>query len=432
MTHTLNIGLAGLGTVGTGVFRLLQNNKDDISKRVGKAISVVSVSARDKTKDRGIDLNHTRWADNPLDMVDDPDVDLVVELIGGEDGLARELVEKALENSKPVVTANKALMAKHGYALAELSRKTDTPLYYEAAIAGGIPIVKSIREGLGGNRISSVAGILNGTCNYILTEMERTGAEFDVVLKDAQEKGYAEANPSFDIDGIDAAHKICLLTSIAFGTKPDFDALPIKGIRDICSEDIHNAATLGYKIKLLAVAHNTDDGIVQKVSPCLIPADHSLAKVDGVLNAVYVTGDFVHSHFSVGPGAGEEPTASAVASDILDYAVGNIRPVLGVPASDLKETTWVPLSDTQRSFYLRLPVLDKPGVLAEVAGILNSHDISIETLIQIGRDPDQPVTIIMTTHEANSGQVNKAIEEISKSDKSIAAPCVIPIEPLDE
>lgn len=431
MGKSLNVGIAGLGTVGTGVFRLLQKNSSRISGSTGHAINIVAVSARNKNKDRGIDLSGVDWVDDPVSLAGRDDIDVVVELIGGEEGLAREIVQNTLKAGKPIVTANKALLAKHGLELAELSEKYNAPLFYEAAIAGGIPIVKSLREGLAGNDVCSVAGILNGTCNYILTEMERSGADFEDVLKDAQDKGYAEADPGFDIDGVDAAHKISLLSSIAFGTKLDFDSLTIEGIRNITSEDIQNALTLGYRIKLLSIAEKTDKGVFQKVSPALVPVDHSLAGVSSVLNAVYVTGDFVHSFFAVGPGAGQEPTASAVVSDIIDCACHNIRPVFGLPFSHLKTAEKLSASDLVKRFYLRLPVLDKAGVLADISRILKEHNISIETLIQIGRDPDQPVAIVMTTHEANAGEIFNVAKQIGALATSISDPCIIPIEDLD-
>ena len=425
---TFNIGIAGLGTVGAGVVRLIEDNGDLLTARTGCHFKVAAVSARSKTKDRGINLDGVDWYDTPVDMLNDDSLDLVLELIGGEDGIAKEFIETALTKGVAVVTANKALLAKYGQFLAELSEKTDTPLYYEAAIAGGIPIVKSLREGLVSSRISTIAGILNGTCNFIMTEMEASGADFENVLEDAQKKGYAEADPTFDIDGIDAAHKLSLLAAIGFGMKPDFNSLKIEGIRNITSEDIQNAATLGYKIKLLAIAQKSDEGVLQQVGPALIANDHALANVSGVLNAVYVTGDYVDSHFSVGPGAGQGPTASAVMSDIVDFACGNVRPVFGLPARDLKNQEAVELSEKINRFYLRLPVLDQPGVLAAISTILKHYDISIETLIQIGRDPDQPVSIVITTHETKTGALENALKQIAELETTVDSPCVIPIQ----
>lgn len=426
----LKIGIAGLGTVGQGTVRLLSENASLIGQRAGRDVEIGAVCARDRNKERDIDISGFRWIDDPLEFANDPDIDVVVELIGGDSGVALELTEAALDSGKSVVSANKALLANRGYALACQSAKTGACLYYEAAIAGGIPIVKTLREGLAGNKITTIAGILNGTSNYILTRMEESGAEFDEILKEAQDKGYAEADPEFDIEGIDAAHKLALLVALAFGVKPDLKALPASGIKAISQEDIQNAATLGYKIKLLGIAQKTSAGISQKVGPALVPYDHPLSKVEGVLNAVYVTGDFVHSSFSVGPGAGKEPTASAVVADIIDIARDNKREILGVAPGDLAKPFWVSQDEIERRYYIRLPVLDKPGVLSDISGILKKYDISVETLIQIGRDPDQPVSIVMTSHEAKGGEITKACSDISTLEACLGHPCIIPIETI--
>ena len=430
MDNHFKIGLAGLGTVGCGVVKLLNDNHDLIQARTGISIQVKAISARDKNKDRGVDFGKMTWVDNPVDLASNDNLHAIIELMGGDGGVAKDLVEAALSSQKPVVTANKALMAKHGYNLAQLAEDNNTSIFYEAAIAGGIPIVKSLKEGLASNKVDSVAGILNGTCNYILTEMEETGADFNDVLSIAQDKGYAEADPSFDIDGVDAAHKISLLASLAYGTKPAFDQVDITGIRHITLEDVRNAQTLGYKIKLLAIAEMTDDGLLQRVEPCFVPLEHSLASVSGVLNAAYVTADYAHNYFAVGPGAGQEPTASAVVSDIIDCALGVNRPVFGLPANLLKEPIIKPTKAMKKRFYMRLPVLDKAGVLSDISTILKNFDVSIETLIQVGHDPDQPVTIMITTHETTADHIHQISQHIRDLPSSIAEPCIIPIEAI--
>ncbi|NQZ13267.1 MAG: homoserine dehydrogenase, partial [Alphaproteobacteria bacterium] len=364
MSEPFKIGLAGLGTVGVGVVKILQNHADVIEQRAGRKIEIVAVSARSAGKDRGVDLSAYKWVDNFVDMAANDDLDAVIEMIGGSEGDVRNLVESSIQNAKHVVTANKALLAHHGASLAASASKNNVSLGYEAAIAGGIPIVKAMREGLAGNDVEGVYGILNGTCNYILTEMRETGRDFDDVLKEAQEKGYAEADPTFDVDGIDAAHKLTLLTALGFGVKPDFDALPITGIRDISSDDIRFAGELGYKIKLLGITKKVGDKILQRIEPCLVSHDSALGNVEGVFNAVCVQGDFVNKIMLEGPGAGEGPTASAVVSDIVDIARGNRPPVFGVPTYQLKEATWADREDIESRFYLHLEVQDTSGVIA--------------------------------------------------------------------
>lgn len=410
---SLKIAIAGLGTVGAGVVKLLEENGEEITNRAGRQIEVVAISARNKHKDRGIDLSKITWHDNPLDLIG-TSADVIVELMGGEGGLAYELVTKSLEKEKPVVTANKALLAHHGTELARLSASKNAPLLFEAAIAGGIPIVKMLREGLAANRINKLYGILNGTCNYILTTMEATGRDFLDVLKEAQEKGYAEAEPSLDVDGWDAAHKLSLLTSLAFGVEPDLNALTVRGIRDITAQDIQTADELGYRIKLIGQAYHCDDGsIVQIVEPCLVNKTASLANVNGVLNAVYTDGNHAGPSFIEGRGAGAGPTASAVVADLIDLARGCTIPSFGVQASDLKPLMPRNPEEEKGEFYIRLVVLDQPGVIADVAAILRDYQISIESLIQRGRDPGQPVTVALTTHEVQRRFLNGAISMIS-------------------
>lgn len=430
MNNTLKIGIAGLGTVGVGVIKILTENKHLISTRAGRSIEVVAVSARDKNKDRGINLSGIEWVDNTADLSKLKNCDVVVELIGGSDGVAHDLVSSALKSKKHVVTANKALIATHGYDLAKIAEDANVALCYEAAVAGGIPIIKSIREGLCANNFTSVYGILNGTCNYILTQMRETGRDFEGVLKDAQDLGYAEADPSFDVGGVDAAHKLCILTALAFGVKPDFSALEIQGIDHLNSTDIQFAKDFGYRIKLLGVARVINEKVMQVVEPCLVPIHSALGGVEDVYNAVYTECDFVQKSLLTGRGAGEGPTASSVVADIIDIARGNILPTFGIPYHELKDAQWVDIGTTQNRYYLRLNVIDKPGVIADISAILRDHNISIEGMIQHGRDPGQPVPIVITTHDTAHKDMLSAVEKIENLQSSTEKPCLIAIEEL--
>ena len=425
MKPPLKIAIAGLGTVGGGVVKLLSDNKAEITARAERDIQIVAVSARDKNKDRGIDLSGVAWVNTPADLIA-TDCDAVIELVGGDADPAYSLVKKSLEAGKAVITANKALLAHHGVELATLAESKSAPLMFEAAIAGGIPIVKMLREGLAANRINKLFGILNGTCNYILTTMEASGRDFSDVLKEAQEKGYAEAEPSLDVDGWDTAHKLCLLASLAFGIKPDMDALSVHGIRQITAQDIQSADELGYRIKLLGQAEKQEDGrIVQLVEPCLVQKTASLANVHGVLNAVYTQGNHVGSSFIEGRGAGAGPTASAVVADIIDLARGNTVAAFGVKTTELKQLNAMKPEEKTGEYYLRLVVLDQPGVIADVAAILRDYQISIESLIQRGRDPGQPVTVVLTTHIAKRQDLNKAISIIAGLKSVSASPLIL-------
>lgn len=421
---SLKIAIAGLGTVGAGVVKLLQDNSSGIEARAGRRIEVVAVSARNKNKDRGIDVFSFAWHDDPKELISS-DADVILELMGGEGGPAEALVSEALKRGKAVVTANKALLAHHGSELAKLSFENKAPLLFEAAIAGGIPIVKMLREGLSANQIDKLYGILNGTCNYILTTMEATGRDFSDVLKEAQAKGYAEAEPSLDVDGWDAAHKLSLLTALAFGVEPDLNAMTVRGIREITAQDIQTADELGYRIKLIGQAYRCDDGsVVQVVEPCLVVKKASLANVHGVLNAVYTYGNHVGPTFIEGRGAGAGPTASAVVADLIDLARGNAIPAFGVATSDLKPLKPRDPQEESGEYYIRLVVLDQPGVIADVAAILRDYHISIESLIQRGRDPGQPVTVALTTHEVQRRFLNGAVSMIGGL-KSITEPPLI-------
>jgi homoserine dehydrogenase len=428
MPETFRIAIAGLGTVGASVVEILQTHKDIITARAGRKIEICGVSARDKKRDRGVDLSSYAWKDNALDLLDLEKLDAVIELIGGEDGLAKTLSETALSRSISLVTANKALLAHAGLDLARIAQDNDAHIMYEAAVAGGIPIIKSLREGFAANKIAAVYGILNGTCNYILSEMCETGCDFDDVLADAQEKGYAEADPAFDVDGIDAAHKLCLLSSLAFGVKPDFGALSVTGISAITAEDIAFADELGFKIKLLGVARNDNGALSQSVSPCLVPFKSTMGAVEGVFNAVFVEGDFVDNGLLVGRGAGGGPTASAVVADIIDLARGNTPPVFGIPVNDLATAQWRDPDEQTSRFYTRMDVMDRPGVLAEIAAVMRDHDISLEIVLQRSRNPNHPVTIVMTTHKITAKQIKQAIGAINQMDFASGTGCYMRIE----
>lgn len=427
----LRLGIAGLGTVGAGVVKIVQGHSDMLAARGGRGLAITAVSARDKNKDRGVDVSGYDWVDNAVDLAARDDVDVVVEMIGGENGLALDLVEAALSNGKHVVTANKALLAHHGFKLAKLAEDNDVSLMYEAAVAGGIPIIKAMREGFAGNRIDAVFGILNGTCNYMLTAMRETGKPFDVILKEAQDAGYAETPPDLDIDGIDAGHKLCLLSAIAFGVKPDFTNLQITGIRSITADDIAYADELGYRIKLLGIAKRRDGQVTQVMEPCLVPLSNPMGVIEDVYNAVFVGCDAVETPLLTGKGAGEGPTASAVMSDIMDVARGFKVPTFGIPADSLVEADWRPLDETVSPYYVRLMVLDKPGVIADISAILRDQNISIEALLQRARDPEQPVPVVFTTHEARHGDMLAAIEELKALDAVADEPCMMRIEELE-
>jgi homoserine dehydrogenase len=428
MTHPLSVGVAGLGTVGMGVLRLLRDNADLVAARAGRPIAVTAVSARDRSRDRGVPLTGLRWYDDPAALARDSSLDVVVELIGGSAGPARALVEAALSAHKPVVTANKALIAVHGAALAALAEETGTPLAFEAAVAGGIPVIKALREGLAANRITALAGILNGTCNYILTQMREMGREFADVLADAQRLGYAEADPSFDIDGIDAAHKLAILTALAFGRPVAFEAVHIEGIRQVSALDIGYAAELGYRIKLLGIARALPDGIDTRVHPCMVPAAAPVARVDGVFNAVVIEGDAVGRIMLEGRGAGAGPTASAVVADLIDLARGRTTPVWGAHSGALSAAPTVPISAHVGCYYLRLMVVDRPGVIADVTAVLRDFGVSLESMLQRGRAPGEAVPVVLVTHETRESEIRAAVERIAELDAVLEPPALIRIE----
>jgi homoserine dehydrogenase len=430
MTKPLHIAVAGLGTVGAGVLKLLGVHGDLIASRSGRPVVVSAVCARDRAKKRPVDLSGLRWFDDPLAMAADPDVDVVLELIGGSDGVAKALIETAIAQGKHVITANKALMAVHGAALARAAESAKVALAYEAAVAGGIPVIKSLREGLAANDISRVYGILNGTCNYILTSMRETRRDFAEVLREAQELGYAESDPSFDVDGVDTAHKLAILTALAFGCEVDFENVYIEGIRQVSALDIAYADELGYRIKLLGIASRTEAGVEQRVHPCMVPEGTPIAHVDGVFNAVVAEGDFVGSVLAEGRGAGAEPTASAVVADLIDIARGLRLPVFAVPAKDLRRPAAVPVERHYGCHYIRLMVVDRPGVIADVAAALRDCEISVEALLQHGRSPGEAVPVVITTHETTGAAMDEALRRIGEFKTVLEPPRRIRIEAL--
>jgi len=428
MTHPISVAIAGLGTVGGGVLKLLRDNADVIAARAGRPIAVTAISARDRTKDRGVALSGLRWYEDPVALAADPSVDVVVELIGGSEGPARALAEAAIAAGKPLVTANKAMLAVHGAALAAAAEHYNVPLGFEAAVAGGIPVIKALREGLAGNRIFRLAGILNGTCNYILTQMRERGREFAEVLADAQKLGYAEADPSFDIDGIDAAHKLAILAALAFGRPVAFDAVHVEGIRRVSALDVAFAGELGYRIKLLGIARQSDGGIEARVHPCMVPAAAPIARVDGVFNAVVAEGDFVGRVMLEGRGAGAGPTASAVVADLIDIARKRSTPVWGAAFDALSNAPSVPMSMHVGPYYLRLMVVDRPGVIADVTAVLRDLGVSLESMLQRGRAPGEAVPVVLVTHETQESAMTAAVDRIGALDAVLEAPTLIRIE----
>jgi homoserine dehydrogenase len=428
MSQILKVGIAGLGTVGGGVLQILHRQAELLERRCGRRLVVSAVSARSRGKDRGVDLSGVRWVQDAAALAGDPELDVVIELIGGSDGVAKTLVEGALAAGKHVVTANKALLAHHGTALARLAEERGLTLGFEAAVAGGIPVIKGLREGLAANRIRELHGILNGTCNYILTEMRTTRRDFAEVLVEAQQHGYAEADPSFDIDGVDAAHKLAVLTSVAFGCPVDFAAVHVEGIRHVSSLDIDYAAELGYRIKLLGIARQTERGVEQRVHPCMVPLGSPIATIDGVFNAVVADGDFVDKVVMVGRGAGAGPTASAVVADLVDIARGRRTPTFSLPADDLEPVAVVPMAERRGRYYVRLMVLDRPGVIADVAAALRDQQVSMEAFLQRGRAPGEAVPVVLTTHETQEAAMQRALAAIGRLDAVLEPPRMIRIE----
>ncbi len=426
----LRVGVAGLGTVGAGVVKLIAENQEILQQHCPRPIVVTAVSARDRKRDRGLDLRGIDWCDDPVKLADHPKVDAVVEVIGGSEGPAKALIEAAFANKRHVVTANKALLAHHGTALAIAAEKAGVALAYEAAVAGGIPVIKSMREGLAANRIEQVYGILNGTCNYILTQMRETGREFADVLAEAQKLGYAEADPSFDVDGVDAAHKLSILTSVAFGCAVDFLGIRISGIRNVSAMDIAYADELGYRIKLLGLARLTEHGVEQRVHACMVPRNAVIAKVDGVFNAVVTSGNYVGQNVAIGRGAGQGPTASAVVADLMDIARDRILPAFSAPAETLRRIPAAPVGRRVGSFYLRLMVVDRPGVIADIAGAMRDESVSMEAMIQRARSPGDAVPVVLTTHETSEAAITRVADRLARIDTILEPAHVLPIEML--
>jgi homoserine dehydrogenase len=430
MTKPLSVAVAGLGTVGAGVLTLLRDNAATVAARAGRPIAVTAVSARDRMRDRGVSTAGLRWYDDAVALAGDPNVDVVVETIGGTEGPAAELVRAALAAGRPVVTANKALLAIHGAEIAALAEAKGVALGFEAAVAGGIPAIKAIREGLAGNDLSRVLGILNGTCNYILTTMRERGREFSEALAEAQKLGYAEADPSFDVDGIDAAHKLAILAALAFGRPVDFGAVHVEGIRSISALDISLAEELGYRIKLLGIARRSEAGIETRVHPCMVPIAHPIARVEGVFNAVVAEGDFCGRIVLEGRGAGAGPTASAVVADLIDIARGRATPVWGASNGALSREAAVPMARRIGAYYLRLMVVDRPGVIADVTAVLRDHAISLESMLQRGRAPGEAVPVVVTTHDCEESQMRAALARIEALASVLEKPALIRIEAL--
>ena len=433
MAEPLKIALAGLGTVGVGVIRLVEANKALIERRAGRPIVITVVSARDRSRARGIDLSPYAWEDDMVILGERPDVDVVVEMVGGADGPALALARTTIEAGKALVTANKAMIAHHGLELAAKAEAQKVALKFEAAVAGGIPVIKALREGAAANAIERVYGILNGTCNYILTVMEDTGRDFADVLAEAQAKGYAEADPAFDIEGIDAAHKLSILAAISFGTRLDFAGVATSGITRLRAADIAQADALGYVIRLIGLADAGPEGLFQRVQPYLVPFDHPLAHVDGATNAVVAEGNFSGRLLFQGAGAGDGPTASAVVADLIDIARsalsgGEVANAFSVPVSELEAMPSAPTGHRTGRAYLRFMVKDRPGVLAEIAAALRDADVSIESLIQKGRAGDAgEVMVALVTHEGSESKVDEAMRLLEGSESLSEAPLVLHI-----
>ena len=443
MQQPLTLGIAGLGTVGAGLLHLLKHHKDRLEERAGRPIRIGGVSARSKGKKRGADLGQVSWFDDPVKLATDPSIDVFVELIGGSGGVAKAAVEAALKAGKHVVTANKALLAEHGIALAKLAEDRHVALNFEAAVAGGIPVIKALRESLAANEVRRVYGILNGTCNYILTTMETEKRSFGDVLKEAQKRGYAESDPTFDVGGFDTAHKLAILTSLAFGAKLAFDQIHVEGIQSITEVDIEAADEMGYRIKLLGVAMRTESGIEARVHPAMVPQHSAIAEVSGVTNAVAIDSDYCGSLLLIGPGAGAHPTASAVAADILDIARGTVIPPFATQTRNLKPYKKAKIGAHQGAYYVRLSVYDRPGAMAAIAKRMGDRQVSIESIVQrrppstlpgIGArlKPGAPALVVLITHETTEEAIRQAIDAIERDGKVSERPQMIRIEKLSE
>ena len=422
----LRIGLAGLGTVGIGVVKIVQRHADLIAARTGRRVVITAVSARDRTKNRDADLSGFAWETDPVALANRPDVDVFVEVMGGHEGPARLATEAAIATGKDVVTANKALLAHHGHALALAAEAAGRVIRFEAAVAGGIPVIKALTEGLAGNQIKRVIGVMNGTCNYILTRMQSAGLPYDQVFEEARQLGYLEADPNLDVGGIDAGHKLSLLAAIAFGTSVSFAAVELEGIGAVSIDDITLAADMGYRIKLLGVAQMTGRGLEQRMTPCLVPADSPLGQLQGGTNMVVLEGDSVGQIVLRGPGAGEGPTASAVMADVIDIARGLRLPCFGQPAATLAQPTAAKTA-TPAPYYLRMTLLDKPGALAKIATCLGEAGVSIDQMRQYGHlGVNAPVLIV--THKATRDDIDHASGLFAATGVLVGTPVVLRIE----
>ncbi|WP_204113754.1 homoserine dehydrogenase [Shimia biformata] len=426
MTSPLRLGIAGLGTVGVGVVRIVRQKADMLAARTGRPVVITAVSARSRDKDRGVSLTDYAWEDDPVKLAVRDDVDVFVELMGGHEGAAKDAIEAAIAAGKDVVTANKALLAHHGQALAETAEAAGQVIRFEAAVAGGIPVIKALTEGLAGNEITRVMGVMNGTCNYILTRMQDAGLPYDEVFAEAEALGYLEADPNLDVGGIDAGHKLSLLSAIAFGTEVDFDGVELEGIQRVSIDDIRQAADMGYRIKLLGVAQMTGRGLEQRMSPCLVPDDSPLGQLQGGTNMVVIEGDAVGQVVLRGAGAGEGPTASAVMGDVCDIARGFRLTTFGQPASELAKAKRAQ-SNSPAPYYLRMSLKDVPGALAKIATALGEHGVSIDRMRQTRHNKeDAPVLIV--THKTQRAALDQAIEAMGRTGVMTSEPVALRIE----
>jgi homoserine dehydrogenase len=430
VSNPLNVAVAGLGNVGVGVVKILEQHKELIKDRAGREIQITAVSARSKTQDRGIDLSPYTWVDNVADMSDIEDIDIIIELIGGEDGIAHTLSQNTLKNGKSLVTANKAMVAHHGAVLADLAQDNNVTLRYEAAVAGGIPIIKAIGEGFAANELSQVYGIMNGTTNYMLTHMESRGLSYDEILAEVEELGYLEADPALDLDGIDAAHKLAILSSVAFGTKTDFDNVYVEGIRKIQGIDIEYSKELDLRIKLLGITKYKNGTLSQRVHPVMIDRDLPISNVMDGFNALVVDGDYIDRTFIQGRGAGEGPTASAVVADLIDIARGHTGAAFFKPASKLVAAEPVSINLRKGEYYIRIYASDETGVMADITSSLKASGISIDQMIQKPTDDDSKVYVAITTHETTETVLTDAINRINELSVVLEPTMSIRIEKL--
>ncbi len=426
MTSPLRLGIAGLGTVGAGTVRIVQNKAALLKARAGRDIAISAVAARSRDLDRGIRISDYDWTDDPVSLATRDDVDVLVELVGGADGVARKAVEAAIGAGKDVVTANKALLAVHGQALCEAAERAGVSIRYEAAVAGGIPCVKALAESLAGNEITRIMGVMNGTCNYILTRMQSAGLDYQAVFAECERLGYLEADPNLDVGGIDAGHKLAILVALAFGVRMDLDAVHIEGIERISIEDVEQAADMGFRIKLLGVAQRTEHGIDARMSPCLVPADSPLGQLEGASNMIVLEGDSVGQVALQGAGAGAGPTASAVIGDVCDLANGSTRPAFGVPAGALKAERRA-CGAIPAAYYLRMQLVDRPGALAKIAAVLGDAGISINRMRQY-RHTEATAPVLIVTHEAQRKALDEAIARMDGTGALASEPVAMRIE----